>query len=226
MALKVDWCSQEAATYAVSKWHYSRRMPNAKLVKIGVWEDAFVGAIIYGSGSNRNIGRPFGLAQTEICELVRVALAPRRQHPTTQCIALSLRLLRRQSPGLQLVVSYADTAQGHLGTIYQAGNWLYFGTSEQTYLKVHGQIVHPRTVYDRYGKGGQSLRWLRQNADASAERIPMASKHKYVLPLDRRLRRRLAEISKPYPKRLGSIDSDARPVPGTRGRRKSDPEAP
>ena len=70
---------------------------------------------------------PFGLESTEACELVRVALAPGRHHPTSQCLAQSLKLLRRQSPGLRLVVSYADTKEGHLGIIYQATNWLFLG---------------------------------------------------------------------------------------------------
>lgn len=209
--LRLDWCSHEAAKYAVMTWHYSRKMPNSKLVKVGVWEGgAFVGAIIYGSGANRHLARPFGLKSTEVCELVRVALAPGRDHPTSRCVAVSLKMLRRQSPGLRLVVSYADSGQGHIGTIYQAGNWFFLGASAQSYLKVLGEIVHPRTIYDRYGPGGQRLTWLQQHVDPAAERVPMEAKLKYALPLDRRMRRRLMAMAKPYPKRLGSIDSDAR----------------
>ena len=42
--LRLDWCSYEAAKYAVEHWHYSKRMPKSKLAKIGVWEDGeFIG---------------------------------------------------------------------------------------------------------------------------------------------------------------------------------------
>ena len=199
--LKLDWCSHEAAKYAVLRWHYSRRMPNSKLVRIGVWEGGrFCGAILYGVGANRHIASPFGLESTEVCELVRVALGPGRQHPTSKCVAISLKLLRRQSPGLRLIVSFADSGRGHRGTIYQAGGWLYLGVSEQSYLKIRGEIVHPRTVYDRYGPGGQSLPWLRQNVDPKAERVEQAPKLKYVMPFDRELRRRLEAVALPYPK--------------------------
>jgi hypothetical protein len=201
MNLRLDWCSHEAAKHAVLRWHYSRRMPNSKLVRIGVWEDKrFRGAILYGVGANRHIARPFGLEATEVCELVRVALAPNRTHPTSQCVAISLRLLRRQSPGLQLVVSFADSGQGHLGTIYQAGGWLYLGPSLQSYIKVRGEVVHPRTIYDRYGRGGQSIAWLRQHVDPRAERVEMAPKLKYVMPLNQKLRRQLEAVALPYPK--------------------------
>ena len=101
--LHLDFCSYEAAKHAVMRWHYSRRMPKSKLVRIGVWEEGrFVGGIVHGVGANRHLASHFDLQDTEVCELVRVALAPGRQHPASQCVAISLKLLRRQSPGLRL----------------------------------------------------------------------------------------------------------------------------
>jgi hypothetical protein len=139
---------------------------------------------------------------------VRVALAPGRKYPTSQVVAIALKLLKCQSPGLRLVVSYADLGQNHVGIIYQAGGWLYLGTSEQGYLKIHGKIVHPRTVYDRYGPGGQSVPWLRANVDPNAARVEMPSKLRYAMPLDKAMRRQLAPQALPYPKRGRSETSD------------------
>ena len=211
--LRLDFCSHQAAKHAVFRWHYSRTMPAAKLVRIGVWEDGrFVGAILYGSGANRHLARPFGLKPTEACELVRVALASGRQHPTSKCLAISLKILKRHCPGLRLVVSYADTKEGHMGTIYQATNWIFLEAANQPYLKVRGKVEHPRSLYDRYGRQGQSLPWLRSNVDPNACRVPMPDKLKYAMPLDRRARAQLEAIAKPYPKKnssVGSIDSDA-----------------
>lgn len=208
--LRIDWCSHEAAKHAVFRWHYSRQMPKSKLVRLGVWEDGrFVGAIIYGCGANRHLARPFGLEATQACELVRVALAPGREHPTSKCVAISLRMLRRQSPGLQIVVSYADTKEGHLGIIYQATNRIYLGAGFHPYLKVKGKIEHPRSLYDRYGPKGQSVPWLREHVDPRAERVEMAAKLKYVWPYDKELRRQLEAAAQPYPKSVGSIDGDA-----------------
>ena len=93
-----------------------------------------------------------------------------------------------QSPGLRLVVSYADMKEGHLGTIYQATNWLYLGASKQSYLKVRGKIEHPRSLYDRFGPKGQSVPWLQAHVDPRAQRVAMPAKLKYVWPLDRTLR--------------------------------------
>jgi hypothetical protein len=197
--LKLDWCSHEAAKHAVLRWHYSRQMPNSKLVRIGVWEAGrFCGAIIFGCGATPNIARPFSLDVTKVAELVRVALAPARHHPTSKCVAISLKLLRRQAPGLKLVVSYADQGRGHVGTIYQAVGWLYLGASVQSYIRLRGELVHPRSLYDRYGVGGQSIPWLRQHVDPHAQRVEVAPKLKYAMPFDRQLRRRLEAVALPY----------------------------
>ena len=113
--LKIDWCSHEAAKHAVVNWHYSGSLPVGKSVKVGAWEDGkFIGVVIFAYGANNNIGKPYGLQQVECCELVRVALA---NHKTavSKIVAIALRFLKKHSPGVRLVVSYADTAQGHHG---------------------------------------------------------------------------------------------------------------
>lgn len=199
--LKLDWCSHEAAKYAVEHWHYSKRMPKGKLVYIGVWENGkFIGCVIYGHGATPEIGNPFGLVQTQICELVRVALTKHKTF-TSRIVAISLALLKKQSSGLRLIVSFADSEQHHYGGIYQAGNWIYIGSENYHAYRVNGQLVHPRTLYDRYGVGGQSVEWLHRHVDPQAERVVTAQKHKYVMPLDNDMRRQIEPLRKSYPKR-------------------------
>src|SRR5574337_1147184 len=97
--LKLNWCSFEAAEYAVKHWHYSHAMPAGKLIKIGVWEDnKFIGAVIFGRGANNHLLMPYGLDVTEGCELVRVAL---KEHQTTvtKIISIAIRLLKKKNPG-------------------------------------------------------------------------------------------------------------------------------
>ena len=50
--LKLDWCSHEAARWAVEHWHYSKSMPTPPVVKIGVWEDErFIGVVLFSRGA-------------------------------------------------------------------------------------------------------------------------------------------------------------------------------
>src|SRR5688572_1533552 len=115
MNLHLAFCHREAALFAVKVWHYSRTLPAGRLVCIGAWEDGvFVGAVIFGRGACSQIASPFGLQQSEVCELTRIALGP-HQTPTSRIVSIAVRLLRRQSPGLRLLVSFADPEHGHYG---------------------------------------------------------------------------------------------------------------
>ncbi len=204
MSLRLDWCDAKAARYACEKWHYSRTLPAFKLSRIGVWEDGrFAGAVIFGSGASPQIECPFGVGHFEICELCRVALRDHRA-PVTKIVAIALRMLKKQSPGIRIVVSYADSAQGHLGVIYQAGNWVYLGQSMFHTFVINGKVVHPRTQGKRYGYGGQSVPWIREHLDPNAKRIKVPGKYKYAMPLDSGARAILERMAQPYPKRAGS----------------------
>jgi len=190
-------------------WHYSKRMPSGKLVHVGVWEGGkFIGVVIFGRGATPEIGKPYGLEQTGIVELVRIALGTHAT-PVSRIAAIALKMLRQSSPGIRLVVSFADSAEGHHGGIYQAMNWVYAGYARKPVLVVHGVHCHPRSLGAKYGVGGQSIPWLRKYVDPKAEYCYFGVKYRYLYPLDEAMRTQIQPLSKPYPKRAGSIDSDA-----------------
>lgn len=200
-ALKLDWLSHEAAEAAVVRWHYSKRMPKSKLVKIGVWEHGkFVGVIIFGVGATGDLVKRYGLLPEQGCELVRVALT-KHATPVSRMVAIALRMLRAANPGIRLVVSFADPEHGHAGGIYQAGGWTYDGmtASSDEYL------------YKGKRWQGRSFR----NSHKGMERHPDVKivkgsrKHRYLMPLDAEMRARILPLSKPYPKRVVSTVASA-----------------
>lgn len=220
--LKIDWASHEAAKYACQNWHYSKTIPVGKLVKVGAWEDGkFIGVVLFGRGATPEIGSPYGLQQTEICELVRIALT-KHSHEVSKILSIAIKFLKKQSTGLRLIVSFADAAQGHHGGIYQATNWIYAGGAETHAYCVHGKNVHPKTLHAKYGKGGQSIPWLRANVDPKAARVVAGFKHRYLMPLDNDMSAKIKLLSKPYPKRV----KQAMAVPTEQRRRDTDPLAP
>jgi hypothetical protein len=206
--LRVGFCSYEAAMFSVRAFHYSRTMPAGKMVRLGAWEGRrFVGvAAIFSRGNTPHIAKPFNLRQSQVCELTRVALGP-HDTATSRIVAIALRLLKRQSPGLKAVISYADPMRGHDGRgVYAAGNWLYLGlTASECLINVRGELRHPRSVGSRFGT--RSIPWLRQHVDPTAERIMQLPKHKFVYALDQETRARLAPLARPYPVRPKEQDS-------------------
>lgn len=155
---------------------------------------------MFGSGASPYLVQPYGIKNTEGCELVRVALQSNHCAPVSRIVAIAFRLLRRTYPALRLVVSFADPEQGHHGGIYQAGGWIYTGTMDEArYFKINGKTVHPRTI----GAKGiiQSIDAVRAALDPFATVIVKAGKHRYLMPLDDAMRERCAPLAQPYPRR-------------------------
>lgn len=200
--LRLDWADARAARFACERWHYTGCVPNAG-VRIGVWEGGtFAGVILFGVGAARSTdGRRYGLSQTkDVAELVRVALKPGHVWPVSRCVSIAIRMLRRQSPGLRLLISFADAAQGHHGGIYQAGGWTYAGTTDEarSYI-IHGKRKHARTITSN--GWSSNLEWLKANVDPAARIETLPPKHRYLMPLDDEMRARIAPLARPYPKR-------------------------
>ena len=201
--IKVRRCSYQAAKHAVMNWHYSKAMPTGTLVKFGIWEDGnFIGAVLYGRGTNRHIGSQYELDQFEICELVRVALTDHKT-PVSQIVAQTLKELKATNPGLRLVISYADPEQGHSGVIYKAGNWLFVGApSSMPYFVINGKKTHSRTAY----VAGRNLDWYRKNVDPKATKVTPQPKLKFIYPLDKQFRRKVAKLALPYPNAVEGLE--------------------
>lgn len=201
--LRVDWCDHKAAEYAVMHWHYSKRMPATiqKPVKIGVWEGGrFIGVIVFACGSSSGLHKPYDIEKMEICELVRVALDSHKT-PVTQIIASGIKMLKRENPGLRLIVSFADTNHEHIGTIYQAGNWVYTGQSSEStvYIDKKGHEYHARNIGTYTGKDKHGVKKYNRKDMVREEKRP--GKHRYLYPLDRAMRKQITPLARPYPKR-------------------------
>jgi hypothetical protein len=197
LTLKIDWATHEAAKFACLNWHYSKAVPVGKLVKVGAWEDSeYIGAVIFSRGANMNMSKSYDLGQDECVELVRIALKAHKS-PVSKICALAIKFLNKQSPGIRLIVSYADPEQGHHGGVYQAMNWLYRGESAKA-IKVFykGRWAHKKTVDD---------------AGVNQTNLPkkrVAGKHTYLYPLDKQMTDKIATLAKPYPKRVKKQDSE------------------
>lgn len=203
--LKIDWATHDAAKYACEKWHYSKCMPVNKTVKIGAWEDEkFIGVIIFSPGANMNLFKTYNLSPFQGCELTRVALN-KHKTPVSRIMAISLKFLKKNCPQLKLIVSYADTKQGHLGGIYQATNWVYVGLTKPTTNEyfINGKWTHNKSVHDKYGSAG----YKKINESSFIKKRKQSPKHKYLMPLDEEIRKQIELLRKPYPKCASSVES-------------------
>lgn len=103
----------------------------------------------------------------------------------------------------EIIVSFAEPEQGHVGTVYQATNWLYTGLStKRTNWSVVGEDrKHGQTWGDTY-----TADQLRANFGERFVSLPRPQKHRYVYLNARGARRRhlmasLRYATQPYPSR-------------------------
>ena len=109
-------------------------------------------------------------------------------------------MLKREMPGIRLLVSYADLNQGHEGKIYQASNWVFVGkTGYEAGIMLKEKLTHRRTINSKYGTS--DIGWLQHHVDPRATRYEGKPKYKYLLPLDDEIAERVKPLSKPTPTR-------------------------
>ena len=194
--MRLEIASHKAIKYACMNFHYAKAVPvNTFGYSVFNEKNEWCGVILYGSGASANIGKPFGLMQGEIIELVRMALNG-KQGITTKCMALYMKLITKQIPLCKMLISYADFWQGHYGIIYQATNWHYIGESQAQANVIDpntGEEIHKRSAVGKYG----SCKGMKYGE--------IKYKLKYIYPLDKTLIPLCKSLSKPYPKQAVEV---------------------
>jgi len=147
--LKVERIPNKEARPWILRKHYAHRMPCVQFA-FGLFDGReCVGVVTYGPPPTPAIKQAIfgGKWQERIYELNRLCVGTEARNAASRLVGGSLRVL--PCPGC--VVSYADGAQGHVGYIYQATNFLFTGTAQahDCEFLIHGKSVHGRTLTAR-----------------------------------------------------------------------------
>lgn len=164
--------------------HYLHSMPAAPRRCYGVFLDnALVGGAVFTSGARNGHRLLSAAASQDAATLARLWLSDDLPaNSESRVLGIILRDLRRTT-SWKLLLSYADPAAGHVGTIYQATGWTYLGlTPGESYVQLaDSRLHHPRSIFTRYGSN--STRHLAATGVAS-RRVFVGGKHRYVYVLD------------------------------------------
>lgn len=127
--------------------HYAKRLCNV-IYSFGLYhQDILVGIVTYGNLASPApcVGVCGEKYRMEVIELNRLCVNDGLdKNVSSFLISRSLKLI----PGPKIILSYADTSQGHVGYIYQATNWIYTGLSEKRTDPDHDtKNVHNRNSF-------------------------------------------------------------------------------
>ena len=76
----------------------------------------------------------------------------------------------------EIIVSFAEIDQGHIGYVYQATNWIYTGLSaKRSNWVIEGVDKHCQTIADKY-----TSKELTEIYGDKFKRVPRPRKHRYV----------------------------------------------
>lgn len=190
----------------VRDFHYSKRAPATVHYAFG-WREpgglfGDTGELHAGVSYSQPVNRHFPTCALELSRLVRRDDFVR---PLSPFVAWSLRWLR-SSTETPFVLSYADSAQGHHGGIYQACGFVYVGERGVPFDGIagfrdpNGAFVHARTCNARYGTHKADF-ILDRHPDWSIEAAE--PKHLYIFPLRQKwatIARQHGWAAQPYPK--------------------------
>lgn len=206
-SIRIAPISFSVASVVVSREHYLQAMAGGTQICLGVFvEKRLLGVMTFGAGPTNAHRLVDGAKRADCLCLTRFWLSDvLPANSESRVLGIALGNLRRHTD-TKFVVSYADPAAGHIGTIYQATNWLYTGTSERTPLLDFGDGVprHTRTV--AHNLGTHSAAHFAAHG-ITVEKVPQVPKHRYILFLDRTWQPRLRVGPLPYPKRAESNEA-------------------
>jgi hypothetical protein len=204
----VEWVPKRLADDFVSRRHYSGSAVWASHTHLAVRDaDGMVhGVLQFGPSMNPRATSKVieGLDPRALVELNRMVFVDNHEpNLPSWSIAQAVYMIRKDRPHVHVVQSFADERCGKLGAVYQASNFIYLGSHRTEFYYLDGEWFH-RSLLGRAEKDNRG--WGRgPKAERLAAGRHRAERHefeqfRYVLPLTRWARRKLAGRALPYPK--------------------------
>jgi hypothetical protein len=183
--------------YFLLNIHYARRLPSISFAYGLFLQGEIVGVITYGTPASPSLCH--GIAgqtwKPHVIELNRLCLLNNKPNEASRLVGGSLRLL----PAPKIVVSYADTAQDHLGYVYQATNFLYTGiTVKRTEWAVKGlEHLHTKALVNMTNGGGIDA--IREKFGENFYYRERSQKHRYLYFVGNKTQRKHFKKALNYP---------------------------
>ena len=138
----------------VRQHHYSGKVvPNSKLHFGAFLDDKLHGVLSYGPSINKNgtINLVKDTGWNEFIELNRMAFDDYLpKYSESRCIAITIRLIKKNAPQIKWIISFSDGTQCGDGTIYRASGFKLVGIAKSGQVfKFNNEVLHGKILWDR-----------------------------------------------------------------------------
>lgn len=172
----------------IKKWHYSPYVNVQEKHSFGLYRPnewglpELVGAMVYTRPAGAAAAQKYYPENPSKClELRRLCcIDDTPKNAESFFVSRTIKWLRKNTDW-KCIVSYADPAHGHEGTIYKASNFKYLGlTAGGRSLSVDGKEFHIRTLTMLDRPYGREISERYKNKDPNIKIIEKPPKHIYV----------------------------------------------
>jgi len=147
----------QLANEFVKRHHYSGKVVNNSVLHFGAFLDGKLGGVMqYGNPiDKRNVlnlvetsNKGFNSKWNEMLELNRMAFSSMLpKNSESRCIAVSIRMIRKNAPHVKWILSFADGTQCGDGTIYRASGFSLTNIKKNTsLLEYNGKVIADKTL--------------------------------------------------------------------------------
>lgn len=207
---EVNIINRKIAKELIIKNHYTHSVSSCRYPLGLILDNKIVGICMYGYPVGRLAAQSISsnIESKNVLELTRLWVNDSEGKNTeSYFIGKTFEWLRMYDKNIKVLISYADPMQKHVGSIYQATNWLYQGNKTRIvdgyYAFINGEKLHPRTCFSKYGtnKPNELLK-----IDPNYKQEELERKHRYIYILETNKKRRKEILNNlkhpilPYPK--------------------------
>lgn len=151
---RVDKVDLDTVRHICKEKHYLHRVPHI-VASYGLYrEEALMGIITFGVPPSPQLMKICGEENKRaVLELNRLwCYDESPKNSESFLIAQGIKLLKLDKPDIKIIISFADTREGHLGYIYQATNWHFTGWSIPGggSIIIDGKEHHPKNLSNKY----------------------------------------------------------------------------
>jgi hypothetical protein len=198
--IEVKIINSKVANEFVKKTHYSKSVVMNSLLHFGCFLDGMLhGVLQYGNSIDKrntigfvDTGMTINQGWNSFLELNRMAFdsfLPKNSE--SRCIAITIRMIKKQAPQIKWILSYADGTQCGDGTIYRASGFKLCGINKNS------------TIYEMKD-GSSKAKHGTSKADFSGAKKKEGYQFRYIYLIDKKCELNIKQIPFSKIKEIGA----------------------
>lgn len=183
--VKLKKANTEEIRKILTDYHYAGFGRPATIAYKATSDKDTIAVVKFAPVVRQEVATREGWKPDETLELDRFCIVPKfqKKNAASRVMSLVIKQIKWDKPKIKYLVSFADSEQGHIGTIYKASNWRLLGASpvSHRYEDKAGRSLSKKAVYNSARRLGLTERQYAESEGLTRIRTPGKTKYCYEL---------------------------------------------